>query len=69
MNLYSQWSGINAITVYSNRLLTKMVEDGGDFPITPLQGTYIIGLANAVGSNIPVFYAGKIGRRPIFILG
>ena len=71
INLFNQWSGINAINAYANRLLTAMAESegGGDFPITPIQGTYIIGLANTIGANIPILYAGKVGRRPVFIFG
>ena len=71
INLFNQWSGINAINVYANRLLTMIAESegGADFPITPIQGTYIIGIANTIGANIPILYAGKVGRRPVFILG
>ena len=43
MNCFNQQSGINAINVYANRLLVKMREGGGEFPLTPCQGTYVIG--------------------------
>ena len=43
--------------------------EGEKFPITPIQGTYLIGLANAIGTCIPILYANKIGRRTIFYLG
>ena len=29
----------------------------------------MIGIANAVGASLPVLYAGKIGRRPVFVVG
>ena len=36
LNCFNQQSGINAINVYANRLLVKMEEDGGSFPLTPM---------------------------------
>lgn len=70
--LFTQTTGINGIVVYASRLLEKMNEqdEGGEkFPLTPIQGTYIIGFANALGASIPILYANKIGRRPVFIYG
>jgi len=46
-----------------------MEETGGDFPLTPLQGTYVIGIANGLFACIAFAYIGKIGRKPIFIVG
>ena len=43
--------------------------EGGSFPLTPLQGTYLIGAANAFGALLAVTYVGSVGRRPIFIAG
>ena len=59
--------------VYASRLLEKMNEEAGDggekFPLTPIQGTYVIGFANAIGASIPVLYANRIGRRTLFNIG
>ena len=44
--------------------------EGGDaFPLTPMQGTFIIGVANALGATFAVTYIRHVGRRPIFITG
>ena len=58
INCFNQYTGIGAILLYANRLLVQMNEQGdGSFPLTPIQGTYIIGFANALASSIPVLYA------------
>ena len=36
LNTFNQLTGINAVNVYANRLLTSMEESGGDFPLTTL---------------------------------
>ena len=69
LNCFNQQSGINAINVYANRLLVRMQEQGGGFPLSPLQGTYVIGGVNATAALIAIAMIGKIGRRPIFITG
>ena len=55
LHIFNQASGINAINVYANRLLTQMEEDGGDFPITPLEGTYIVGFVNGISACLSIF--------------
>ena len=69
LHIFNQCSGINAINVYANRLLTKMEEDGGEFPLTPLQGTYVVGFVNAISATLAVFIISLAGRRPILIIG
>lgn len=63
-------SGINALTMYANRLLTAIKEHGDhSFPFTPIQGTYIIGITQAVAAFAAMGYAEKLNRRTIFIYG
>ena len=65
----SQLSGIDAINVYANRLLVQMEEQGGSFPITPTQGTYLIGACNAIPSLLALITIQLFGRRTIYIYG
>ncbi len=37
--------------------------------MTPFQGTFIIGLSNAVAAILVLTYIGVVGRRPILITG
>ena len=46
-----------------------MEKQGGGFGITPLEGTYIIGAANAVFAIIALGVISCLGRRPIYIIG
>ena len=58
------------LTVYANRLIVQIKEQGdGTFPITPVQGTYIVGGSQVLGAFFTFLYAGRIGRRPVFIIG
>ena len=69
INCFNQQSGINAINVYANRLLVKMQEGGGEFPLTPRQGTYVIGAVNGLAALLAIWTITLQGRRPIFIQG
>ena len=69
LNCFNQQSGINAINVYANRLLVKMEEQGGSFPLTPRQGTYVIGAVNGLAALLALYTITLQGRRPIFIQG
>lgn len=42
---------------------------GGDFPLTPLQGGYLIGISNALASLVVLLYIEKVGRKTILTLG
>ena len=46
-----------------------MEEEGGSFPLTPLQGTYIIGFSNALFAILAILIVTNFGRRPIYIFG
>ena len=70
LNSFNQLSGINAINVYANRLLVQMEEEGdGTFPITPLTGTYIIGLSNAIPAIMQIGMITWLGRKTYYLLG
>mmetsp|Transcript_11546 Transcript_11546/g.13759 ORF Transcript_11546/g.13759 Transcript_11546/m.13759 type:complete len:158 (-) Transcript_11546:115-588(-) len=68
--MFDQQSGINAINIYANQLLVQIEKQGDeDFPLTPIQGTYLIGLANFIASTLPLLYIHRVGRKPIFVTG
>ena len=46
-----------------------MDEQGGGFGITPLQGTYIIGAANALFATVALGTISCFGRRTLYIAG
>ena len=55
LNCFNQQTGINAINIYANRLLKQMEEQGGgSFPLTPLEGTYVIGACNAIPAILAI---------------
>ena len=70
LNLFNQQSGIGIVTVYATRLLILIKEQtNGEFPISPLAGTIIIGIACAVFAILGAFVVKMIGRRKILIIG
>ena len=46
-----------------------MSEQGGDFPLTPVQGGYLIGATNAIAAGLVVIWIERIGRKPLLIGG
>ena len=68
-NLFNQQSGINAVNIYAGQLLMQMKEQGGDFPITPITGGYLIGAANAFFAIIILFCIERVGRKTIMVAG
>ena len=46
-----------------------MEEEGDDFPLTPLQGTYVVGFVNGISASLAIFVISVAGRRPILIIG
>ena len=56
--------------MYFNRMLDNLDEKtGGDFPISPLMGTYCIGFACAIFAFLAVIVMKYFGRRTIYIAG
>ena len=41
----------------------------GSFPITPLGGTYILGVTNALSATLAYFAIERFGRRTLLIFG
>ena len=60
--------GNNTIMLYSNTMLTEMSK-GGNAPLTPRQGTYLIGVVNFLASATSIFAAKYFKRRTLFIWG
>ena len=71
LNCFNQFSGINAINVYTKRMIEQMIEQAGEdsFPMTPLEGTYVIAATNGIAATLAIFVVQYFGRRPIFIVG
>merc|ERR1719469_696197 len=46
-----------------------MEEQGGGFPLTPIQGTYVIGASNAIAAILAIGTIQMFGRRSILICG
>ena len=46
-----------------------MNEEGGGVTLTPTQGTYLIGLSNAIPAILAILTIQVFGRRTIFITG
>ena len=56
--------------VYVGRLLIQLDEQtGGEFPISPVTGSFVLGLANMVGAYGTMLYVNKVGRKKIFVGG
>ena len=68
-NMFNQQTGINAVNIYAGQLLKQMKEQGGDFPISPITGGYLIGAANFFFALVILAYIEKVGRRAIMIAG
>jgi len=69
IQFFHQFSGIQAINIYANRMLVQMTEQAGSFPLTPLQGTYVLGAVNGVTSVLAVACISFFGRKPILYVG
>mmetsp|Transcript_18953 Transcript_18953/g.18097 ORF Transcript_18953/g.18097 Transcript_18953/m.18097 type:complete len:234 (+) Transcript_18953:445-1146(+) len=61
-------AGSSPIAIYSNRLLTKMNEDG-DFFVSSTVGAMLLSVANCVGAGLSPLLGKVLGTRPIMILG
>jgi len=59
MATFNQWTGIDGLNTYSNRLFTKMNEDvvegDGQLVMSARLGTVLLGLANFVGALLAYF--------------
>lgn len=70
INSLNQYSGVSGIMIFANRMFSQMEkQSGGDFPITPLAGTYILGVGSVFGCFFGIILLAHMGRKSIFILG
>ena len=70
---FNQQSGFSVIVIYANQLIQQMREqseaEGSEFPLNPIEATYFMGVSNAIAAALPLLYIGRVGRRPIFVIG
>ena len=58
------------ILMFCNRLLVKLKDQtDGKFPISPLAGSYMIGVASCVFALLGVLVIKYLGRKTIFAVG
>jgi hypothetical protein len=69
MTVFNQWTGIDALTIYSNRILTKIAADADPGLISPNLGTSLMGAMVFIGACFSVFPVRKYGRVPVLIIG
>ena len=65
--VFHELTGINVIMQYSNQMLKQM--QSKTFPITPREGTYMVGVANFLTSFMSIFVVKCFKRRTLLIVG
>lgn len=66
--IFHELTGINVIMLYSNQLFKQMASSG-DALLTPRQGTYLVGIVNALASLLSTQIVKCFGRRTLVIWG
>ena len=68
--IFDQMTGVTGLIIYANSLLVQMSEQGSeDFPLTPIQGTWLIAISTMFASSLPLLYNHKFGRKTLFMTG
>ena len=68
--IFDQMTGVTGLIIYANSLLVQMSEQGSeDFPLTPIQGTWLIAISTMFSSSLPLLYNHKFGRKTLFMTG
>ena len=62
MTIFNQWTGIDALNIYSNRIINKMNEGQEDPAISATLATILFGLTGCTGGLAAYFTVGKSGR-------
>ena len=68
MTIFNQWTGIDALNLYSNRLLNQMNQGekaSGKLTMSANTGTSLLGAMNFVGSVLAYFSVRNFGRVPV----
>ena len=70
MMIFRELSAINVIVLYSSILLESMnSKSTGSFPITPRQGTYILGMVDLFGGTLAMYTVTLFSRKCLFLFG
>lgn len=65
--IFHELAGINVINLYSNTILNNILSDDAKF--TPRQGSYVIGVVQAIASGFCLWTLKTFGKRPLLIWG
>ena len=69
LTFWFQWTGFDALNIYSNRILTKMNENSSDVIVSAKFGAILLCLMNFVGSGLSYVTTNRIGRVKILVVG
>jgi len=77
LNFFNQYTGVTPVLMYAGSLLEKFAEvakeaseDGAsEFPISPTEGSMIIGLVSLIATIIAYFLIKHFGRKSLFLIG
>jgi hypothetical protein len=65
--MFHEMTGVNAISSYSNTILSEMNSYGSG--LTPTEGTYLIGIFSFVFSLTAGFFVNRFNRKTLLIAG
>jgi SP family sugar porter-like MFS transporter len=65
--LFHELNGINLIFLFSNTILTEVLNPDGK--LTPREGVYLINIMNTVASFFSIWTIRTFGRRPLLLVG
>lgn len=68
--MFCTGSGIDAILIYSTRLLLDLQKQTeSKFPVSPILGTCLIGVIMFVAGIIPLWSLERFGRKSLMLFG
>ena len=66
---FQQFSAMNGLIPYANRLIVSIKEANDDFPLSPRNAAYIMGFMNMFGALLSYVTVTYVGRKPILMIG
>jgi len=62
-------TGLNAINIYSNSLVTSFQENGESFPFSPKEATYFLGVFGLIGAVLAPIVMSLMNRKQNLLYG